>query len=149
VHVHVKAEEIPFFVRAGAVLPVYPVRQWTGEKPIHELSLYVYYKEGTERSHLYEDEGEGYEYRNQHYSLKIFETEGKAGVFTLRWQHDVKGAYIPPYKRIKVFLIGFPAFVRHCQADQKEVPVKEIRLRERSLYTLELPSEFKEIIWRG
>lgn len=149
VHVHVKPEEIPFFVRAGAVLPIYPVRRWTGESPVHELSLYVYYKEGTEKSHLYEDDGEGYAYRTDQYSMKTFETQGTPQSFILRQQCDEKGTYPPTYTKIKIFLIGFPLYVRQCQADSREIPVKEIRLRERSLYTLELAPDFREVIWKG
>ncbi|MBK6931411.1 MAG: hypothetical protein IPH12_11295 [Saprospirales bacterium] len=42
--VNVTPEQIPFFVREGAVLPTYPVLQYTGEKPVEELTLYVYFK---------------------------------------------------------------------------------------------------------
>jgi len=149
VHINVKPEEIPFFVREGGVLPIYPIRQWTGEKPVEELTLYVYYKNGSEISHLYEDTGEGYDYQNGVYSLKVFETAGTETSFSLRQRHDDLGLFRPEYKRVKVFLVGFPVFVRHCSADDTEVPIREIRLRERSLYTLEIEPGFREIVWRG
>ena len=145
--VNVIPEQIPFFIREGAVLPVYPIRQWTGEKPVDELTLYVYYKNGLETSHLYEDAGEGYAYRNNDFSLKIFETEGKNGDFTLRQRKE--GDFEPSYDKVKVYLVGFPTFVKHCTVDGSEIPIKEIRLRDRSLYTLVVAPSFERIEWKG
>lgn len=145
--VNAMPEQIPFFVREGAVLPVYPLRQWTGEKPVDELTLYVYYKNGLETSHLYEDAGEGYGYRNREFSLKIFETEGKNGDFKLRQRKE--GDFQPDYEKVKIYLVGFPEFVKKCAADGREVPIKEIRLRDRSLYTLTVAAEFEQIEWKS
>lgn len=142
--VNAMPDQIPFFVREGAVLPIHPVRQHT-EEPIDELTLYAYYKNGLETSHLYEDEGEGYAYREGQFCLKILETEGKNGVFTLRQRKE--GNYTPAYERVKIYLVGFPAFVRKCTVDGEEIPIKEIRLRERSLYTLTIPAGFERVEW--
>ncbi|HMX39958.1 MAG TPA: glycoside hydrolase family 31 protein, partial [Saprospiraceae bacterium] len=145
--VNVVPDQIPFFVREGAVLPVYPVRQWTGQSPIDELTLYVYYKSGQEISHLYEDAGEGYAYRDGDFSLKVFETEGKNGGFTLRQRRE--GHFVPAYATVKIYLVGFPTFVKSCIADGLEVPIKEIRLRDRSLYTLVIGADFERVEWKG
>lgn len=144
----VMPEQIPFFIRAGAVLPVYPVRQYVNEKPVDELTLYVYYKkEGTEISRLYEDAGEGYAQDDGEFSLKIFETEGTEGQFTLRQRRE--GKWQPPYLLVKIYFVGFPTYVRHCAVDGDEMPIKEIRLRDRSLYTLTIGPDFKMIEWKG
>lgn len=145
--INVLPEQIPFFVREGAVLPVYPVRQWTGEKPVDELTLYVYYKNGFETSELYEDAGEGYAYREGAYSLKQFKTEGNGRNF---WLRQVKtGDFETTYDSVKIYLVGFPSFVKYCAADGQEMPIKEIRLRDRSLYTLTLPPDFETIEWKS
>jgi alpha-glucosidase len=146
VFVNVMPDQIPFFVREGAVLPVYPARQHTAE-PVDELTLYAYYKNGLETSHLYEDDGEGFGYKSGNFSLKIFETEGKDKSFTLRQRKE--GDFEPAYKRIKIYLVGFPLFVKKCLVDGSEIPIKEIRLRDRSLYTLNLPPVFEKIEWEG
>lgn len=140
-------DQIPFFVREGAVLPIYPVRQSTDEKPVEELTLYVYYKKGTEISHLYEDAGEGYDYREGTYSLKIFETTGSENNFTLRQRTE--GEFVPPYRQVKIYLVGFPTFAHQCLVDGVEAPIKEIRLRDRSLYTLNTTPDFSEIVWNA
>jgi len=139
-------DQIPFFVREGAVLPVYPTHQHTGV-PIEELTLYVYYKNGLETSHLYEDAGEGYAHQEGVFSLKIFETEGKNGTFSLRQRKE--GEYTPNYEKVKIYLVGFPTFVKKCAADGAEIPIKEIKLRERSLYTLTLEPGFEKVEWEG
>jgi len=146
IFVNVMPDQIPFFVREGAVLPVYPTHQHTGE-PIEELTLYVYYKNGLETSHLYEDAGEGYDYQAGIFSLKILETEGKNGTFTLRQRKE--GEYRPAYEKVKIYLVGFPTFVKKCAADGVEIPIKEIKLRDRSLYTLNLKPDFEKVEWEG
>jgi alpha-glucosidase len=146
VFVNVLPEQIPFFVREGAVLPVYPTRQHTGEA-VGELTLYVYYKNGLETSHLYEDAGEGYAHRSGDFSLKIFETEGKNGTFALRQRKE--GDYAVGYSKVKIYLVGFPAFVKKCAVDGAELPIKEIRLRDRSLYTLSIRPDFETIEWNS
>jgi alpha-glucosidase len=145
--VNVMPDQIPFFVREGAVLPVYPVRQWTGEKPVDELTLYVYYKNGTETSSLYEDEGEGYGYQNGLFSLKTFRTEGTEDRLSV--EQTTEGDWKIPYERVKIYLVGFPTYVRHCEVDGEEMPIKELRLRERSLYTLDVRPDFKTITWNA
>ncbi|HNE30077.1 MAG TPA: glycoside hydrolase family 31 protein, partial [Saprospiraceae bacterium] len=145
--INLMPDQLPFFVREGAVLPVYPVRQWTGERPVDELTLYVYYKNGNETSHLYEDEGEGYAYQEGQYSHKTFETRGQNGNFSLSQQKS--GDWEPTYKTVKIYLVGFPAFVRSCLLDGEEIPIKEIRLRDRSLYTLTAAAGFNTVEWHA
>ena len=143
--INILPDQIPFFVREGAVLPIYPARQWTDEKPVEELTLYVYYKNGRETSHLYEDAGEGYAYQRGEYCLQFFESEGSETGFTLRQRRE--GNFLPTYTRVKIYLVGFPTFARQCRVDGQEAPIKEIRLRDRSLYTLMTSPDFSEIVW--
>ncbi len=54
-------EQIPVFVREGAIIPFGPEMQWSDEKPAELINLYVY--EGQNGSfQLYEDEGTNYNY---------------------------------------------------------------------------------------
>ena len=48
-------DRLPLLVRAGSIVPAWPVMQHTDEKPIDELTLRVY--AGAGESPLYEDEG--------------------------------------------------------------------------------------------
>ncbi|WP_374712393.1 glycoside hydrolase family 31 protein [Symbiobacterium terraclitae] len=61
-------ERMPLYVRAGAILPMGPVRQWTDQPAPAELTLQVY--AGADGAlDLYEDEGEGYAYRDGGYAI--------------------------------------------------------------------------------
>ena len=58
----VDLETIPLYVRAGAILPFGPVKQYTGERSDEPLSIRVY--PGAEGEFLlYEDDGESFDYR--------------------------------------------------------------------------------------
>jgi alpha-glucosidase/alpha-D-xyloside xylohydrolase len=53
----------PLYVRAGAVIPMGPVKQYTGEKSIEPLAL-VAYAGADGRGALYEDDGSSMAYKN-------------------------------------------------------------------------------------
>ncbi len=58
----VDLETMPLYIRAGAILPLGPVKQYTGEEVDEPLELRIY--PGAEGSFLlYEDDGESFEYR--------------------------------------------------------------------------------------
>ena len=60
-------EQIPVFVREGAIIPFGPAMQWSDEKPAELINLYVYAgQNGTFQ--LYEDEGTNYNYEQGKYT---------------------------------------------------------------------------------
>lgn len=60
-------EQIPVFVRAGAIIPFGPKMQWSDEKAADLINLYVYAgQDGTFQ--LYEDEGTNYNYEKGQFS---------------------------------------------------------------------------------
>ena len=65
-------DSLPIFVKEGAIIPKYPIQQYVGEKVIEQLELDVYYKLGKESSEVYEDAGDGYDYKKGRYSLRNF-----------------------------------------------------------------------------
>jgi hypothetical protein len=81
------------------------------------------------------------------YCLHTWQTTGKEDAFSLK--QEIEGHWLPPYKSIKIFLVGFPTYVRKCQVDNSEMPIKEIRLRDRALYTVSVPPDFKRITWNA
>jgi alpha-glucosidase len=141
--INVMADQIPFFVRGGAVMNTFPIRQHTGEL-IEEDTLYVYYKLGETTSHHYEDEGEG---THSSYGLEVFETIGTEFACTI---NRVKyGEWSPISRKRKIYLVGFPTFARRCLVDGKDHPIKEIRLRDRTLYSLTTDYSFTKIVWHA
>ena len=60
-------EQIPIFVREGAIIPFGPEMEWSDEKPAELINLYIYAgQNGTFQ--LYEDEGTNYNYEKGKYA---------------------------------------------------------------------------------
>jgi alpha-glucosidase len=59
---------LPIFIKAGTVLPLWPIQQYVGERTIDTLSLHAFAASGLHNSLLYEDDGEspGYEHPSAH-----------------------------------------------------------------------------------
>jgi alpha-glucosidase len=95
VEVLTPADETILFIRAGAIIPHYPVMQYVGEKEIGDLSLHIYDVEGSVESKIYEDAGDGFEYKNGDFNYKYFEVTGDADK-TLIKQSEL-GNYQPQY----------------------------------------------------
>ncbi|MBU0742658.1 DUF5110 domain-containing protein [bacterium] len=65
---------------AGHILPLGPVVQWSGERPLDELELVVCLDdEGKAEGLLYEDAGEGFGYREGAYRLTRFTAQTREG----------------------------------------------------------------------
>jgi len=76
-------DRLPLLVRAGAIVPMGPVVQHTGERPLDEVTLLIY-PEGASRFVLYEDDGRTHAYRRGEYALTRFECESEPGAVTVR-----------------------------------------------------------------
>jgi alpha-D-xyloside xylohydrolase len=60
-------EQIPVFVREGAIIPFGPEMEWSDEKPAELINLYVYAGQDGQFQ-LYEDEGTNYNYEKGKYA---------------------------------------------------------------------------------
>lgn len=74
--------KIPFFVKAGSILPLGPDVQYTSEKKWDELTINVYPGEDGEFT-LYEDAGDGYDYEQGKYSTITFKWNDKNRTLTI------------------------------------------------------------------
>ncbi len=114
--VSAKIDKIPFFVKAGTVLPLYPVRQHTKEKISH-LDLHIYIGNG--ESCLYEDAGNGFEYRDGAYRKVQFVAALKGNKYTLHAK--ATGKFKVSYKKINLhFHTGNQVF-KSLKIDGKKV----------------------------
>ncbi len=57
------------YVRSGGIIPFGPLMQYRGEKPMNEITLYVFPDEKESDFKLYEDDGVSFEYLNGKYSM--------------------------------------------------------------------------------
>ncbi len=91
--------DIPMFVKAGSIIPHYPVQNYIGEKCITCLALDLYPGEGT-YSH-YQDDGETFAYEAGEYTVTNFAlTENSLKI-------EVKHAgYQSTYRELAMTLVG-------------------------------------------
>jgi alpha-glucosidase len=112
-------EIIPIFVKAGSVIPEYPVMQYVGEKEIDEVKLNVYYTETEVNSFLFEDYGETFAYEQDIYLEKKFVVKGKDGKLII--QQSMEGLYTPRYENYHFNIIGLPFNPSRIIADNKDI----------------------------
>lgn len=110
---------LPIFVKAGAIIPKYPIQQYVGEKRIEELVLEVYYKEGTETSEVYEDAANGYDYKKGRYSLSNYKLTGKDNSLTIQLFKD--GTFETEYEKMRLNFHGLPFKIDKVMIDNEEV----------------------------
>lgn len=122
--IRVKADKIPLFVRAGAIIPNFPVMQYTGEKPVEEITLRVYH--GSAHSQCYLDKGEGYGYQKNKFKLCQFKTTTDSPS-TLDIYQKQTGKYKSSCKTYRLILHGLPQSVEKIKVDGKTWPVVNVQ----------------------
>ena len=133
-------DSMPIFIKEGAVIPKYPVQQYVGEKNFDEITLDVYYKIGKEKSELYDDAHDGYDYRKGRYSLRTFKLTGKKKEFILQ-QHK-EGKFDAPYSNFKIKFHNLPFTVKKVQIDNVDIKLNGLNSKE---HTLTINKEFTEL----
>jgi alpha-glucosidase len=112
-------ERMPLYVRAGAVLPMGPVLQHTGQWPPGALGLHVY--PGTGESWLYEDDGHSMAYRSGQFQLTRFVLDStRQG---LRLRREVEGPFDPGYARFDITIHGLGSAPQSARVDGQPTPV--------------------------
>ncbi|QOG00835.1 glycoside hydrolase family 31 protein [Flavobacterium sp. MDT1-60] len=141
VWVDTKFDEIPVFVKAGAIIPKYPVQQYVGELEFDELTLDLYFKIGKEQSFVYEDAQDGYDYKKGRYSYLSFRTIGKEKELIIQLHKE--GKYDTPYRKYKINLIGLPFKVTEIEIDNEKVEFDKIAFEAN--HFLIVDKEFNEL----
>ena len=92
----VDLETIPLYVRAGAILPLGPVKQFVAEKSDEPLSIRIY--PGADGSFLlYEDDGESFDYRRGEWMGIEAGWDDQRRIFRLRLAEGSR--MLPPLRR--------------------------------------------------
>jgi len=107
------------FVRAGSVIPEYPVMQYVGEKEVTEVLLNVYFADYEVNSFLYEDHGDTFAYEQDIYSEKKFTVKGTST--SLMIEQSRTGLYTPNYELYKYNVVGLPFTVSRITIDDKDI----------------------------
>lgn len=133
-------DQIPLFVKEGAIVPKYPVQQYVGEKQIEEVTLEVYFKIGKERSFLYEDAQDGYDYNKGRYSLLSFTLSGKDNQLVI--QQFKEGKFETTYGKFRINLHGLPFKVKNIYVDNERRELTKVAFDTNSFV---IEKEFTEI----
>jgi len=141
VWVDAKLDSMPVFIKEGAIIPKFPVQQYVGEKEIKQVELDIYYKEGKEKSCLFNDEQNGYNYKKGDYSFRTFSLEGKANELIIN-QHKT-GNYKTGYNSFKINLFGLPFKINQIMIDNVKMNLDEVKLNGDNV--LEINKDFTEL----
>lgn len=137
--------EIPFFVKAGTVLPLRKVTQHTGERTPDLLELNVYYGMQTSASYLYEDQGEGFTYNEGDYRYTIFQLKSTPRKKTVQLTTKRKGTYNPGHKCVKINLIGLPFKPKVVEADHQVTDFSTNKNKTSTTYSVRIDTGFKQV----
>jgi alpha-glucosidase len=113
-------EHMPLYARAGKVLPMWPVMQYVGERPLEEARLRIF--AGSAETTLYEDAGEGLAYQRGEYRWSYFTCRFlPSGQFAIEWRRA--GQYRPPYRQTRVEVVGIGSEPERVTVDEQAAPL--------------------------
>lgn len=144
--IHTSLSQIPIFVKEGAVIPEYPVMQYTNERPVGKLILHVYFGKLKKESNLYEDNGNDYGYQEGHYCLTRFITEGLDTYFLLK--RETEGTFPLTYNACQIFIYGLPFVVNSCLVDEHEVELSNDNSTGSNICELNILTGFSKIVFQ-
>lgn len=131
-----KLEQTPLFIRAGAVLPLDPVRQYSWQevsKP-QEHHFYLPTEDCAKvQSKLYADSGDHYDYQKGAYALATFTAE-KTDAKTVVLSVEREGEHPLPPTRLHIH--GIEGKAKSVSIDGKKVPFAE---------GIDLPSDYSRV----
>ena len=134
-------DSMPIFIKEGAVIPKYPVQQYVGEKKFDEITLDVYYKDGKEKSQLYDDAHDGFDYKKGRYSLRTFKVTGKKDEFILQ-QHK-QGNFNANYTQFIINFHNLPFTIHSIEVDNVKIPLEELKSNGKN--SIIVDKEFTEL----
>ena len=113
---------------------------WTIKK-FDELTLDIYYAEGKEKSVVYEDAQDGYDYKKGRYSMLSFQTNGKATELIVKLHKE--GKYVTNYSKYKINLFGLPFKIKEIEIDNEKISFDQKAFE--NLNYLIVDKEFSEL----
>jgi len=129
-------DQMPIFIKVGAIIPKYPVQQYVGEQNIDTITLDVYYKDGREVSYLYEDDKNSFSYEKGEFIYAKFDFRSNQNEVSILQTRT--GNYNSNIKNVKLNCIGFPSEITTIKVDGVDVDKEAL-----------ISSTFTEIIING
>ena len=118
---HPALDEMPLYVRAGAIIPTQPLVQSTGEKPSGPLQLRVYAGDDC-RGSLYEDDGHSFAYQRGELLRVKYSCQASPGSVTITSTTE-KSSFQPWWNSAEVTVFG-------ASTQPKEVKIGDHAIHE-------------------
>jgi alpha-glucosidase len=121
-------ERLPLFVKAGAIVPMQSVVQFTAQKPDGTLYLHIYNNKTTDKNGAkasftyYEDDGETYRYQQKDFAKREIVLESSRKKITFA-KHE--GTMPSKFTSIKLILHGFDALPAEILVAGKKNAIKQ------------------------
>lgn len=136
-------DSMPIFVKAGSVIPEWPLMQYVGEIEPDEIKFQIYYSDIEINSFYYEDHGDTFAYEQDIYTEKKFVVKGDASSCTIKQSSE--GLYTPRYETYELKFIGLPFQPSKVLVDGKEVHYKSLNFDHLKRVVIKANKNFKEI----
>jgi alpha-glucosidase len=119
-----RLDEMPLYVRAGAIVPMQPLVQSTEEKPDGPLELRVYLPNsaasGDCRGTLYQDDGHTFAYQKGEILRVNYSCQVSSGATTVTGNIE-KSAYHPWWKSAQVTIYGAAAAPKEVRMEEQVI----------------------------
>jgi alpha-glucosidase len=122
------------------MIPKYPVQQYVGELEFDEITLEVYFKSGKEKSILYEDAQDGYDYNKGRFSLSTFRLKGSEDNLVI--QQFKEGKFEVNYSKYRINLHALPFKVKRIYIDNERADFEPLGFDGK---TLLIDKDFTEL----
>lgn len=139
ISVNTPLEQIPLFVKEGAIIPFQPVMQYTDEFIPEFITLHIYKALGKTTSCLYEDDGESLDFEKGINTVRTFTQEALKDKIKVTQKKE--GLYDAGNKGYTLKLHGFGTDINKILVDGNEVSWQ----LEENLPTLNTIKDFKTI----
>lgn len=133
-------DEMPVFIKAGAVIPEFPVMQFVDINRVDALKLSVYYTNKEVNSFVYEDHGDTFAYEQEIYLEKKFVVKGNKSSLSVNQSKD--GLFTERYETYKFRFIGLPFKVKKVMVDDKPIPIE----MDSGMLKAQVNKDFKHIV---
>jgi alpha-glucosidase len=114
---------IPMFVRAGACLPLYPIRQHTKER-VEQLTWHIYYDAWETSGVYFDDAGDGY---GENYREKLDGYMDDENTFVLNQSIHPESDYTPQYSSVAFLFFGLPSKPKSITSMDKKLKVELVK----------------------
>jgi alpha-glucosidase len=135
-------DSMPIFVKAGSVIPEFPVMQHVNEFEVEEMIFQVYYTDYEVNSFYFEDHGDTFAYEQDIYLEKKFVVNGDKKSMLIK--QSIEGLFTPRYETYDLKIIGLPFKPSKVVVDGKDY-VGDLSFDDLKRVRLKVNKNFRQV----